>query len=148
MALALCIVLAAPARWRPLAAAAGASFAVAVSYSFLALEWHYATDVLGGFLVAGTWALLGVAAVFAAPARRAPRASSVRVPLREALTPPVMTLFAAALLALLVVFARPREVVAYARLHEAFLIGAAGIGALGLAVATAVMLTLRREAGS
>ena len=52
MSFALCAVLAAPARLRPLVAAVGAAFAVAVCYSFLALAWHYPSDVLGGFLVA------------------------------------------------------------------------------------------------
>jgi membrane-associated phospholipid phosphatase len=146
MSLALCMVLAVPSRLRPAAAALGAAFAVAVSYSFLALQWHYATDVLGGFLVAATWTLLGVAAVFAADARRSTRAaeSTVRLSVGEALGPPALTLVGALLLVLLVVLARPHQVVEYARLHEAFVIGATGIGALGLALATGVMLALRR----
>ena len=48
MSLALAAVLAAPARWRSLVAAVGAAFAVAVSYSFLTLGWHYPSDVFGG----------------------------------------------------------------------------------------------------
>jgi membrane-associated phospholipid phosphatase len=56
MSLALCAVLAVGARWRPLVAAAGAAFAVAVCFSFLTLKWHYPSDVLGGYLVAGTGA--------------------------------------------------------------------------------------------
>ena len=28
-----------------------AAFAIAVSYSFLELGWHYPSDVLGGFLI-------------------------------------------------------------------------------------------------
>ena len=40
--------------------------------------------------------------------------------------------------------ARPHEVVAYARGHEAMVIGAPAIALLGLLVATAVSLALRR----
>ena len=46
----------------------------------------------------------------------------------------------AALLAL----ARPHQVIAYAQDHTAFVIGAASIGAMGLMLATGVMLALRR----
>ncbi len=148
MALALCCVLAVRSRLRPLAAAVGAVFAVAVSYSFLSLRWHYPSDVFGGFLVAATWALLGVAAVFIADARkRSPNAGElpVRLSLREALGPPALTLVGALLLALLVVFARPHQVVSYARLHHTFVVGALAIAAAAMAVATAVTLVLRRS---
>ncbi len=149
MSLALCLVLASPARLRPLVAALGAVFAVAVSYSFLALEWHYPSDVLGGFLVAAVWTLVGVAAVFALDARGATGASasgterSARIPIQRALAPPAAALLAAVALAGLVVVARPREVVAYAQLHHAFVLGAVAIGVLGLLLATGLMLALR-----
>lgn len=145
MSFALCMVLAVPARLRPAVAALGAAFAVAVSYSFLALEWHFPSDVLGGFLVAATWALLAVAAVLTArgPAR-AQLGLRERLTIREALGPPALAAAAAVVLAALVAVARPGEVAAYARAHEVFVLGAVAIGALGLAVATGVMLTLRR----
>jgi membrane-associated phospholipid phosphatase len=147
MSLALCSVLAAPTRLRPFVAALGAAFAVAVSYSFLALEWHYPSDVFGGFLVAGTWTLLGVAAIFAIDARRhgvpagdhAPRLS-----IRGALGPPAAAVAGSALIAGIVILARPHAVVSYARAHESFVVGAGAIGALGLALATGLMLALRR----
>lgn len=150
MSLALCLVLAVPARARPPAAALGGLFAVAVSYSFLTLGWHYPSDVLGGFLVAVTWTLLGVAAVSAFEERRdraAPlegRDERARQSVREALGPPALALLAAIALAGLVLLARPHEIVAYARLHETFIVGAAVIGALAVALATGVMLALRR----
>lgn len=147
MALALCCVLALPSRLRPLAAAVGAAFAVAVSYSFLSLEWHYPSDVFGGFLVAATWALLGVAVVFIADSRRrSPTAGEParQLSLRETLGPPALTLAGALLLALLVVFARPHQVVSYARLHHTFVIGALAIAGAALALATVVTLALRR----
>ncbi len=61
MTLALCAILAVPARLRPTVAVLGAGFAISVSYSILALGWHFPSDVLGGFLVAMTWTLLAVA---------------------------------------------------------------------------------------
>ena len=76
MSLALACVLAASRRWRPFVAAIGAAFAIAVSYSFLTLAWHLPSDVFGGFLVAGIWTLLAVAAVFTANARRPQVAAS------------------------------------------------------------------------
>jgi len=150
MSLALCAVLVARARWRPVVAAAGAAFAVAVSFSFLILAWHYPTDVLGGFLVAGTWTLIGVAAVSMADARwprSAPGSAPVRLTTRQALGPPIAAALAALVLVGLVVLARPHPVVAYAHAHQAFVIGAAAIGALSLALVTGLMLatTVRRD---
>ncbi len=146
MSLTLCCVLAAPARMRPRVAAAGAAFTVAVCYSFLALSWHYPSDVFGGFLVAGTWTLLGVAAVLVVGGRPAARAvqDSVRLPLREALAPPGVALLAALTLVAVVVLARPQEIVSYTRLHHVFVAGAAAIAALALALATGLTLALRR----
>ena len=64
------MVLAVPSRMRPATAAFGAAVAVAVSYSFLTLGWHYPSDVFGGFLLAGCWTLLAVAAVSMLEGRR------------------------------------------------------------------------------
>jgi len=146
LSLALCAVLAAPARIRPAVAAIGAVFAVAVSYSFLTLTWHYPSDVFGGFLVATAWTLMGIAALLVARARRGidvggetPRAS-----LSEALRPAGAALLGALVLGGLIALARPHQVIAYAQNHTAFVVGAASIGALGLMLATGVMLALRR----
>jgi membrane-associated phospholipid phosphatase len=148
MSLALSAVLAAPARLRPAVAALGAAFAVAVSYSFLHLGWHYPSDVLGGFLVAATWTLLVIAALLTIEARRGEQPSTVgseRLSLRTALTPPALALAGAAALIGLVALARPHEVIVYVRGHEAFIVGASAIAALGLVLATAVMmLNVRR----
>jgi membrane-associated phospholipid phosphatase len=155
MSLALCSVLVALSRWRPYVAAAGAAFAVAVSFSFLTLYWHYPSDVLGGFLVAATWTLAGVAALWWADARwppRAPRspageATTVRLTAREALGPPAAAALGALALVGLLALARPHAVVAYAHAHKAFVLGAGALGALGLVLATGLALatTVRPE---
>src|SRR5579871_339221 len=147
MALALCCVLAAPARWRPLAASVGAAFAVAVSYSFLTLGWHYPSDVFGGFLVAGTWTMLAVAGVYAADLRW-PRGARPepgrRLSIAQALAPQAALAAGTVALGGLLALARPHQVVSYARGHEAFVVGAAAIGVLALAVASAITLATRR----
>jgi hypothetical protein len=150
MSLALCSVIAAPARWRPAVAASMAAFAIAVSYSFLELAWHYPSDVLGGFLVAGTWTLLGVAGLSVFESRRAgglPEVIPARGPsfsVGEALAPAGVVMAVAAVLAGLVVLTHPHEVLGYVRDHEAFVIGASAIGALGMALASALTMMLRR----
>jgi membrane-associated phospholipid phosphatase len=150
MSLALCAIIAAPARWRPAVAASMAAFAIAVSYSFLELGWHYPSDVLGGFLIAGTWTLLGVAGLSLFESRRA-GASAEAVPARrpsfslgEALAPAGVVIAVAVVLVGLVVLAHPHGVLSYVRDHRAFVIGAGVIGALGMMLASGLTLMLRR----
>jgi membrane-associated phospholipid phosphatase len=155
MTLALCCVLAAPRRWRPYVAAAGAAFAVAVSYSFLTLGWHYPSDALGGFLVASLWTLVGIAAIAAIGARRqahrparAPESAAVHEPAAaRALAPAAVALGGALLVAALAFLAKPHAVVGYVAAHTSFVVGAAALGALGLTLATGVMLTLLSGSG-
>lgn len=61
MALALCAVLVAPPRLRPLVATLGGIYAMSVGYAVVALVWHFPSDVVGGFLVAAGWTLVAVA---------------------------------------------------------------------------------------
>ena len=151
MSLALCAVIAAPARRRPAVAAAMAAFAIAVSYSFLELGWHYPSDVLGGFLVAGTWTLLGIAGLSILEARRAggladtARARRPSFSVGEALAPVALVIGVAVALVGLIVLARPHEVLAYVRDHQTFVVGASFIGALGMMLASGLSLMLRRQ---
>lgn len=69
LALVLCAVLAAPTRWRPLVAAVGGVYALAVGVCLLILAWHMPSDVLGGYLVATLWTALAVAVLRAAERR-------------------------------------------------------------------------------
>jgi membrane-associated phospholipid phosphatase len=148
MSLALALVLVVPGRRRPLAAALGAAFAVAVGYSLLTLGSHYPSDVLGGFLVAVIWVQLAVAGLSIAQARRqaAPIGESQarQVPVRGALGPAAWAIACAAGLALALLLARPHQAVSYAPGHAAIIAGAAAIAALALVLAMSVMLTVRR----
>jgi membrane-associated phospholipid phosphatase len=147
MTLGLCCVLAVPARWRPRVAIMAAVFAVAVVYSFLTLGWHYPSDALGGFLVASTWTLLGIAAIAVAYERRSRPVtteldSSGRRPSLRALAPACLALTGAGLLGLLAFLLRPDQVVGFTEAHKSFVVGAIALGALGVVLATGVMLTL------
>jgi membrane-associated phospholipid phosphatase len=145
MSLVLASVLAVPTRLRPAAAAFGASLAIAVGYSVIATGMHYPSDVVGGFLVAAAWTLLTVAALLAGERWRptsTPGAGPISM--RAVLGAPGIVLLGALLMTALVVLIRPHDVFSYARAHEAFLVGAAGIGALGLGLSTGVVLSVRR----
>ncbi len=61
--LACSLVLVVPPRLRPYAAVLGAAFALAVAGSVVRLGWHYPSDVVGGVLIALTWAAAAVAAL-------------------------------------------------------------------------------------
>ena len=145
MSLVLASVLAAPARLRPVVAALGASLAIAVGYSVLATGMHYPSDVLGGFLIAAAWALAIVGALVALEHRRPSRRSrSGPISLRAALGAPGAVLGSALVLGVILAISRPQDVVNYARAHEAFVLGAAGIAALSLTLSTGVLLSVRR----
>jgi membrane-associated phospholipid phosphatase len=141
MSIALCAVLVAPARLRPWTAAAGAVFAVAVTFSFLTLEWHYPSDVLGGFLVATLWTLLAVAALSWAEVRWPHRGrDAAPPPLREALAPAAIASACAALLVAMVLIARPVQVIAYAGEHTAFVVGAGALAVVAIALSAGLSL--------
>jgi membrane-associated phospholipid phosphatase len=145
MSLVLASVLAVPARLRPAVGTLGASLAIAVGYAVVANAMHYPSDVLGGFLMAGTWTLCAVAALLAAETRwPSQRASTTPVSLRAVLSAPGAVVLAAVVLGIVVIVIRPHDVVSYARVHQAFVLVAAGIAALGLSVSTAVLLSVRR----
>lgn len=145
MALALAFVVVVPPRLRPAAAAAGAAFTVAVSFSFLMLEWHFPSDVLGGYLIAGVWMTVALAALAEGERRWPTRVVREKgTSLIEALLPPAGLVALTVVLAGVVAASRPDAVVAYAREHTTFVLGAGVIGALGLGLAAGLALTLRR----
>ena len=146
MALGLGLTLVMPARWRPWAAAAGAGFAAAVCFSFLTLEWHYPSDVLGGFLIAFVWASRAVAAV-AWSERSVARGdvAPAAEPSGSLLAPPLAALGGALLISVAVLLARPVPVKAYAAAHHSFLLGAGVIAVLALVLPVSLSLLARRE---
>jgi membrane-associated phospholipid phosphatase len=151
MSLALSMVISVPARRRPVVGAAMAAFCVAVVYSFLELGWHYPSDVLGGFEMSTTWALLTVGCLAAYDARhpafdRVRSGSGAAFSVGEALAPAGLLIacgagFAAALTAL-----RPHAVLGYAGAHSMFVVGAAAIAFLSFSCAAGVNLVLRGAA--
>jgi membrane-associated phospholipid phosphatase len=149
MSLCLCWVIAVPARLRPAVATVMAAFAIAVSYSFLELGWHYPSDVLGGFLIATVWTMLGIAALALYEQRRTSAVADapVRFSLTDALGPPAVLAVGALLLGALILLARPHQVLAYADGHTWFVVGAIVIAVLGVSLASGLTLMLRASAG-
>lgn len=137
MTLALCAILVAPARARPTVAALGAIFTISVSFSILALGWHFPSDVFGGFLVAMTWTSAAVAGLVWLEQKRptaapAPRLSRGRA---EAIGPIALGAAGTAVVTV-IALSRPDEVARYAADHSTFVVGAGAIAGL------AVVLTL------
>jgi membrane-associated phospholipid phosphatase len=156
MALALCVVLAVPSRLRPWAAVLGAGFAAAVSYSFLALGWHYPSDAIGGLLVAATWTFLGVLAhsVLQERGRRRSRGAveggAQATPLvgRELfldLAPIATGLLLAFATAAAVVLVYQKQVLPYASGHRHLVVWVIAFGLLALALSSSLVLVLRRR---
>lgn len=85
MSISLAALMISPRAYRPLVAALGGLFTVAVSFSILMLVWHFPSDVVGGYLVATAWGLVALAALTAVNARW-PRTGTVRVAAKEAVT--------------------------------------------------------------
>jgi membrane-associated phospholipid phosphatase len=140
MALVLCLQLVVPARLRPAAAALGGLLAVGIVYSVLILGHHEPSDVLGGFLVAGTWTGLAVAALRTAAPGRDPA-------LRTAATLVPAGLAAAALAVAVSAYALSHGdgALDYAAAHTTFMAGAAfiAVGALSMSTVTALALSRR-----
>ena len=155
MTLALCGLLVAPARLRPLAALIGAVFALAVSYSVVALGWHFPSDVAGGFLVATGWALVIIAAIRLA-ARRWPertvrdgaRAALERATDRAAEAGLAAALGALALVgglgAVAVLLFRRSELVGFAAAHTTATVVAGALAVCAAALLAGVVTALVR----
>jgi len=145
MSLALCLVLVVGPRLRPLAALLGAGYAIGVGYALVALGWHLPSDVLGGYLVAASFTLLGAAALAALETRRpvpaARRTGPPAVVLWPVLAASVAALVPLVALALLV---RNPELAIGTLRHAELLLAACGIGVLGLALTAGFALVLRR----
>ena len=145
---ALCAVLVAPRGLRPLAALLGTGLAIGVSYSILVLGWHFPSDVLGGFFVAGATTSLALAALWSAEARWPERTARRAVGRAAAgvgdLLVPAAILALSAGAAIGLVAIRGRVLAAYSASHLSFVAGAATIAGLAGVLATTMALALRR----
>jgi membrane-associated phospholipid phosphatase len=150
MMIGLCAVLVSPRRLRPLVALLGTGLAIAVSYSILVLGWHFPSDVLGGFLVAGGWISLTLAALWWAEARWPERSARRAVGRAAAAAGAGDMLAPAGILALSLgaaiglVAMRGHVLAAYSSSHLSFVAGAGTIALLAGALATAMAFALRR----
>jgi membrane-associated phospholipid phosphatase len=148
MMIALCAVLVAPRGLRPLVALLGTGLAIGVSYSILVLGWHFPSDVLGGFLVAGAWTSLTLAALWSAEAHWPER--STRRAVGRVASGAWDFLAPAAILALSVgaaiglVLMRGHVLAVYSASHLSFIAGAGTIALLAATLATAMAFALRR----
>jgi membrane-associated phospholipid phosphatase len=145
MSLALCFVLVVGPRLRPLAALLGAGYAIAVGYSLVVLGFHLPSDVLGGYLVAATFTLLGAAALAALEARRpslAARTGRPPVPLSA----PMLAAFAVAFVGFagIALFVHDPGTAVDALQHPTAVAAGIVIAALGLALTTGLARALRR----
>jgi hypothetical protein len=140
MALALCLVLVAPARLRPSAAVLGGLFAAVQGYGVLLLGWHYPSDVLAACTIATAWLALSVAVVGDRARSGLPRA-------RPVVWPGALTAVLLAALAGGAVLARPAQAAGFVECNTTFVAGALGLGAaaLGAVAFTAAALTRSPE---
>ncbi len=136
MALVLCAVIASPAGARRLVAVGGALFAAAVAYAVVLLGWHFPSDALGGFAVAGAAASLGVAALSAAEEQPGPARSRAGI----------FGLTALALALVAVLLARVAAGMPGTDGQLAFLAGGGAIAVFGVALAAGVAGGVSRPA--
>jgi membrane-associated phospholipid phosphatase len=135
MTLALCAVIAMPKRMRPAAALLGGAFATVVAYAILVLAWHFPSDVLGGFFVAGFWMALAVAALSWLE-RRHPSAARLEAPARRLDPRVVAGAVAGGVVALAVIAAtHPAAVADYVLQRPTFAAGAVVIAGLATVLA-------------
>jgi membrane-associated phospholipid phosphatase len=139
MALSLAVLMIVPRAHRPITAAIGALFTIGVSFSILILNWHFPSDVVGGFLIATAWGLTSLAALRFVN-ERWPQRGTVREAARNAIAAPSAaaifrgTLVAAAI-ATLIAASRADQIAGFADRHTAMIAVASAI-----AVSAAVLL--------
>jgi membrane-associated phospholipid phosphatase len=124
MSLSLALVIVSPTRLRPLAAAAGGLLTVATGFSLLMLGSHYPSDVIGGLLVATTWACLASAAL--------------RLEFSPSLSGAALGATVLGAVGLLLVASRPASALAYASANTTFVFGALAIAAGALVLSGSV----------
>ncbi len=155
MAIALCLVLAAPARLRPLAALVGAGFALGVAFSVIALGWHFPSDVVGGFLLASGWAVVLMAGLayldehYPARAGRTKAQASIRAAAERMTAVGLVTLAVAGglvlLLAALLAIAQPGGLMGLAERHTGLVVVAPSVALAAVGLLSGVALLSRKR---
>lgn len=142
MSLALGLVLVVGPGLRAPAALLGAVYAITIGYALVALGFHLPSDVLGGYLVAATFTLLGAAALAALEARHPERARPVGSPAPL----PALVAGGGGLLALggAVALIGAPGVTLNALEHPTALAAGIGIAVLGFTLTAGLALALRR----
>ena len=138
MTIALCAVIVTPPALRTAAVVLGGACAVGVGYALLVLGWHYPSDVLGGFLVAGFWTSLAVAGLHRVEEPE---------PARQLDWRPLLALGAGcAVVAAVAVGVRTHTVALYTLERPTFVAGALTIPLLALALVATVSAASARGA--
>jgi hypothetical protein len=120
-----------------------------VGYALVVLGYHLSSDVLGGYLVAATFTLLGTAALAALevrwPARARPVLPRARRARPEPLSGPMLTAFAALSIAIAAagVLWHVPGAMGDVRQHPVAVLAGIGIAGLGLALTTGMARLLR-----
>jgi hypothetical protein len=160
MAVGLCAVLVVPRALRLLVAMAATLLAVGVGYSVLVLAWHMPSDVFGGYLVAGIWVSLALAALWwseerwpSGTRRRGSTALQVGSSVVRGGAPALRRTAAALLPGALIALAAMAALAAYAARgtiaetyaagHVSFIAAASAIAGLAALLATGLALALR-----
>ena len=142
MSLALVAIVIASPRVRPLVAIVGAGFALAVGFAIVSLDWHFPSDVAGGYLVAAGWCFATLA-VIRSRDRTAPRTTPGEEPLAWWLAAGAM-LVPLAVIGWLALERLPR-ITGYAEGHTTFAAVAAATTALVAVLVGAVLAVPTRR---
>jgi membrane-associated phospholipid phosphatase len=132
MSLALAAVMVAPARLRPLVGSVGAMFALAVGFAIVSLDWHFPSDVAGGYLVAAAWCFAALAVLHSVRPGLEPEEPYAWWPAAVAMIVPLAVVGWLAL-------ARLPRVTGYAEGHTTFAVVAAATAALVAVLMGAVL---------
>jgi membrane-associated phospholipid phosphatase len=149
MSLALAAVLVAPPAYRALVSATGVLYTVGVGLALPILIWHYPSDVAGGYLLAGAWSLIAVAAERAA-AQRWPEPGTIRSRARQAIAPPSRAAIGAlvagaAVVAAIVAVPHVDGIAAYADAHTTVVLVSASLAVCAAAVLGAMVAIANRR---
>jgi membrane-associated phospholipid phosphatase len=149
MTISLALLIIVPPAFRPLVATFGALFTIAVSFSILILEYHFPSDVVGGYLVATAWGL-GTFAALRALNGRWPERGTVRQKARAALPAPSAAtiakgLLASAVIAAIVAASRAHQIASFADRHTAATAVASAIAVAATVLLAAVVLISSRS---